>query len=118
MIELHLPILPISKNRLRKRTRTGIARSKAYERWRMSCGLMLNAQLRGRKLSGAYRITIQAKRPEDNRRRDLGNFLEATEDLLTTVGAIEDDSWSEHINMRWVSEGEGTYIRIEKAGVE
>jgi len=117
MIELHLP-LPPSKNALRKRTKTGIARSQRYEDWLFDAGFMALAQRRGQgEIPGHYKLSIDAVRP-DNRKRQLGNLLEATEDLLTSVGIIKVDSLSEMISMRWVTTGEGVTVRIEPAGVE
>jgi len=117
MIELHLP-LPPSKNALRKRTKTGIARSQRYEDWLFDAGFMALAQRRGQgEIPGRYKLSIDAVRPDD-KRRDLGNLLEATEDLLTSVRIIQDDSLSEMISMRWVTQGEGITVRIEKAGVK
>lgn len=115
-IEFHLPTLPPSKNDLRDRTDTGIARSKKYKSWVKNAGKEMMVQ-RVRGIKGPYKLTIQAVRP-DKRRRDLGNILEATEDLLTTMHVIEDDSLSELITMRWVTIGEGVTIRVEPAGVE
>ena len=117
MIELRLP-LPPSKNALRQRTKTGIARTGRYEDWLFDAGFLAIQQRRGQgKIPGRYKLSIEAVRPDD-RKRDLGNLLEATEDLLTAVGIIPDDSFSEMISMRWVTGGEGITVRIENAGVE
>lgn len=116
MIEFHLPTLPPSKNDLRQRTKTGIARTKKYESWIKNAGKEMMVQ-RVRGVKGPYKLTIQAVRP-NRKRRDLGNLLEATEDLLTTMHVIDDDSFSELIVMRWVTTGEGVTIRVEAAGVE
>lgn len=116
-VEFHLPTLPPSKNALRKRTRNGIAREDSYEKWIVNAGKELQVQniKRSRGIKGPYKLTINAVRP-DNRKRDLGNILEATEDFLTTHGLIEDDSLSEMISLRWVTTGEGVTVRVETAG--
>lgn len=116
MIKFHLPTLPPSKNDLRQRTHTGIARTDNYSSWIKNAGKEMMVQ-RVRSVKGPYKLTIQAVRP-DNKKRDLGNLLEATEDLLTTMHIIDDDSKSEMIIMRWVTVGAGVTIRVESAGVE
>jgi Holliday junction resolvase RusA-like endonuclease len=116
MIEFHLPTLPPSKNALRQRTKTGIARTDDYKSWIKNAGKEMQVQ-RVRGVKGPYKLTIQAVRP-NRKRRDLGNLLEATEDLLTTMHVIEDDSLSEMIVMRWLTVGSGVTIRVEAAGVE
>jgi len=115
-VEFHLPTLPPSKNTLRQRTQTGIARKDTYKSWINSAGKELMAQ-RVRGIKGPYKLSIQAVRP-DKRRRDLGNLLEAIEDFLTTMHVIEDDSLSEMISMRWVTTGTGVTVRVETASVE
>jgi Holliday junction resolvase RusA-like endonuclease len=114
-IELTLP-LPTSANDLWTPTRKGLRKSDAYRAWLKEAGWLAMAQ-RQRKVSGPYKISISAVRP-DNRRRDLGNLLKATEDLLVGIGLIDDDSKSEMIVMRWVTAGDGITVRVEPAGVE
>lgn len=115
-VEFHLPTLPPSKNDLHVRTWSGIAQSKEYKSWRKNAGKEIMVQ-RVRGVKGRYKLTIQAVRP-DKRKRDLGNILEATEDLLTMMRIVEDDSMSEMICMRWVTTGVGVNVRVETAGVE
>lgn len=114
-VELTLPYPP-SANRLWVRARQGMRRSDHYTAWLKEAGWLALAQRPG-KITGPYKLAINAVRP-DKRRRDLGNLLKATEDLLVSIGLIEDDSKSEMIVMRWVTTGEGVTIRIEPAGVE
>lgn len=120
MIELHFQTLPPSKNDLHQRTSAGIARSKRYASWLKNAGKEIMAQrARGQKcVHGPYKLTILALRPNDKRRHDLGNLLEATEDLLTHVHVIDDDSLSEMISLRWVTNGSAYTVRVEPAGVE
>ncbi len=113
MIEFHLPTLPPSKNDLRQRTWTGISRTKEYKAWRKNAGKEIMIQ-RIRGVKGPYKLTIQAVRP-DKRHRDLGNLLEATEDLLTMMRIVEDDSLSEDIHLKWIKVGTGVVIRVEAA---
>lgn len=116
MIEFHLPTLPPSKNALRQRTRNGIARTPAYNAWLTEFGWEMKRQ-HVRKVSGPYKLTLNAQRP-DKRRRDLANLLESVSDALHTHKVTDDDAFAEMIIMRWVTTGEGVTIRVEPAGVE
>ena len=115
MVELRLSYPP-SANRLWTRTRRGMRRTDAYNRWLHVAGWEI-VQQRPKKVRGRYKISITAVRP-DKRTRDLGNLLKATEDLLVAQGVIEDDSKSEQINLRWVTTGEGITVHVEPAGGE
>lgn len=115
MIELSLPYPP-SKNALRGYGRGRVYRTDKYADWLKVAGNMVMAARCGG-ITGRYKLTIMALRP-DNRKRDLGNLLEATEDLLKSVGVIEDDSLSEMICLRWVTNGSPFTVRVEPAGVE
>jgi Holliday junction resolvase RusA-like endonuclease len=115
MIELHLPYPP-SKNDLRGYGKGKVYRKDKYADWLNVAGKMIMAQRVGG-VPGPYKLTILAMRP-DRRKRDLGNLLEATEDLLKSVGVIEDDSLSEMISMRWVTNGGPFVVRVEPAGLE
>lgn len=116
MIEFHLPTLPPSKNALRKRTKTGIARTKTYEAWLKEFGWEMKLQ-HVRKVAGPYKLTLQAVRP-DKRRRDLANLLESVSDAMVIHKITDDDSHAEMIVMRWLTVGAGVTIRVEAAGVE
>lgn len=113
-VEFFLPMLPPSKNKLRQRGVVGkkIPRTKEYEAWRKAAGQELMIQ-RIRQIKGRYRLLISATEPNDNRHRDLGNLLEATEDLLTWMRVIEDDHLSRRIELEWVSGAPGVVIRVE-----
>lgn len=115
MIELHLP-MPPSKNTLRGYGKGRVYRTDKYADWLNVAGKMVMAERCGG-VPGPYKLTILALRP-DKRKRDLGNLLEATEDLLKSVGVIEDDSLSEMICLRWVTNGSPFTVRVEPAGVE
>lgn len=117
-VEFFLPTLPPSKNALRqigRNQRTGqrrIIRTSEYDAWRSSAGKEIMIQ-RVRKIKGHYKISIHAKKPADLRIRDLGNILEATEDLLTWMQIIEDDHLSEDIHLFWGAQDDGVTIRVE-----
>lgn len=116
MSEFYLPFPP-SQNHIWKKTPTGMRISKGYEDWQLLAGHALNRQ-KPSKIAGAYKLTIQASRP-DKRRRDLDNIaFKAINDLLVKHGVVEDDSLCEMLSARWVSSGEGVCVRVEPAAVE
>lgn len=115
MIELHLPFPP-SANRLWRRSKTTIHKSDEYTDWLREAGWQVMAQRKGG-ISGPYKISIQAVRP-DKRRRDLDNIIKPINDLLKSVGAIDDDSLCELVSARWVTAGDGVTVRVEKAATE
>lgn len=115
MIELNIPFPP-SANALWRSNRGRVHKSRRYVDWLLEAGLKVKSQHPG-KIEGQYKISIQAVRP-DKRRRDLDNVLKPTSDLLKSLGVIEDDHLCELITARWVTYGEGIYVRLEPAGVE
>lgn len=98
MILLTIPFPP-SANRLWRNVGAKTLKSAEYRAWLESAGWAVKAQ-RPQIVRGPYSMTLIAGRP-DNRRRDLGNLLKATEDLLMAVGAIEDDHHARSIFMAW-----------------
>lgn len=110
-VELHLPFPP-SANRLWRRSGATIHKSSKYSKWLRDAGLIAISQ-RPPGIVGSYKISIQATRP-DKRRRDLDNILKPISDLLMSVGVIGDDSDCEMISARWVSQGEGVSVRVER----
>lgn len=114
-VEFFLPTLPPSKNALYTVARGRMILTREYRSWKENAGKEIMVQ-RVRKIKGPYKITIQARKPNDLHRRDLGNILEATEDLLTTMQIIEDDHLSEDIHLLWDASVEcGVNIRVEEA---
>jgi len=107
---------PPSANRLWRRSGKRIHRSTQYVEWLERAGWHVIQQRQGG-IKGPYAISIQAVRP-DKRRRDLSNTLKALEDLLQSVGTIEDDAYAEMISLRWVTTGEGVAVRIHSTATE
>jgi crossover junction endodeoxyribonuclease RusA len=68
-------------------------------------------------INGPYHLSLRMVRP-DKRRRDLDNLIKPTSDLLVCIGVIEDDCHCEMLTARWVTAGEGLYVRVQPAGVE
>lgn len=76
--------------------------SAPYRKWLTEAHQLVALQ-RPAKVTGPYRMTVTATRP-DNRRRDLSNTIKALEDLLVKAGVIRDDSDAQSILLMW-SEG-------------
>ena len=118
-LELNLPILPPSINDLWCWSGKRVYNSPEYDRWLNDMGYIANAQKRGRTVSGPYALTVQLKRPNDKVKRDLDNFAaKALSDLLKKIRAIDDDCYCEMLGARWVTNGEGVYVRVQPAAVE
>ena len=115
MVELVLPYPP-SANKLWTRTRKGMRRTDSYNRWLHCAGWAVRTQ-RPKKISGLYKLTIQAVRP-DKRRRDIDNLIKPISDLLQTLGIVKDDCDCEMVSARWVTAGEGVSVLVEPAGIE
>jgi crossover junction endodeoxyribonuclease RusA len=114
-VVLQLPYPP-SANRLWIRARKGMRRSDEYMAWLNEAGWMAKAQ-RPKRISGPYKLSVQASRP-DKRRRDIDNLLKPIGDLLEHIGVIENDCDCEMVTARWVTVGQGVTAIIEPAGVE
>lgn len=116
-VELILDFPP-SVNRLWRISKTGgMYKSKEYSDWRKKALWDAAIQAKFQKLTGSYKLTVKAVRP-DNRKRDLDNLIKAVSDVLETSGVIENDHFCEHLEMMWVKEGPACHITIEGIGNE
>jgi Holliday junction resolvase RusA-like endonuclease len=111
-VELHIPVLPPSANRMNGHGRGRVYRSKAYENWLNAAGSIIKSQ-KPAGIVGAYKLTIQAARR--NNRADIDNLIKPTSDLLQLVGVVANDCYCEFVSARWVTQGEGMSIRVERA---
>ena len=113
IIRLSIPFPP-SINRLWRVGRGGrMYRSKVYEDWREEAGWSIKAQSKGQAVTGGYKLSVLAKRP-DKRRRDLDNVSsKAVNDLLQHVGIVTDDCLCHWVEARWVKEGDPFVVTIE-----
>ena len=112
MIRLTLP-LPPSMNRLWRVTKGGIVyRTPKYMEWRTPAIWEIAAQAKGKKITGPYKLTMEAVRP-DKRQRDLDNLLKAASDALVGAGILEDHR-CEWIDARWVQDGPECVLIVEE----
>ena len=80
--------------------------------WRKLAMWQIAGQAKGKKVLGAYKLTILAVRP-DKRKRDLGNLEKAISDILVSQNIVEDDSFCEWLEAKWVKSGTQCKIIIE-----
>ena len=120
IVELTLPVIPPSINELwqiakNKRTcKAFLRRSDKYERWKAQ---MVPFAKRKGVVVGPYVLTVQLQRP--NSRADIDNYaFKAINDVLADAGVIGNDCNCEMLSARWVTTGEGVYVRVQPAGVE
>ncbi len=115
-VQLSIPYPP-SANRLWIRARVGMRKSDAYSAWINEAAWTIKAQ-RPQKVSGPYKLSIHASRP-DKRARDIDNIIKPISDVLQLAGVIENDSDCEMVSARWVtSGGTGVVVMIDHAGTE
>ena len=113
-IELHIPVLPPSANRMNGYWRGRVCRTPAYERWLAAAGAIVNSQ-KPAGIVGAYKLSIQAVR--QNKKADIDNIIKPTSDLLQMCGVVANDCHCEFVSARWVTQGEGMTVRVERAVV-
>jgi len=80
--------------------------------WRKLAMWQIAGQSKGRKHTGAYKLTILAVKP-DKRKRDLGNLEKAVSDILVSQNIVEDDSLCEWLEVKWVDVGPQCKIIIQ-----
>jgi crossover junction endodeoxyribonuclease RusA len=112
LVELKLP-LPPSANAIWRSNRGHVHKSAAYKAWLKTAGWEARSQ-HPDKIEGAYRLSIEATRP-DKRRRDIDNLIKPVSDLLCSIGVIQDDSFCEEVSAAWTTAGDGILARIESA---
>lgn len=102
-IELKLPGIPPSVNRLWRAVDGKVLKSEAYREWTASIVPELRAQAGVKRMRAAYEMTVELGKP-DNRRRDLDNVgSKALSDALCQAGIVKDDSLCQSLTLRWVS---------------
>lgn len=110
MISLTLPYPP-STNAIWRQVDGRTLVSKKYRQW-MATALSLVALAHAGQVSGGFKVTITAHRP-DRRRRDLDNLLKPILDCLVKAQVVEDDSKAKAIAIEWADDEPS-----ERAGVD
>lgn len=95
--------LTISVNALWRIAGKRLIKSEEYKAWLTECGWEIRRQ-RAKPIKGRYRLHLEALK-SDNRRRDVGNLIKATEDLLVAMQIVEDDSLCDQVLCKWVASG-------------
>lgn len=109
-IVLDLPP-PISVNRIWRKTKAGVCKSKAYESWIKTADAMLLelGQLRGVKpIAGRFAATIIVKRS----RLDLDNNSKCVLDFLQSRNFIVNDKLCEELTLRWGDAPTGARVTV------
>lgn len=108
MINITLP-LPPSLNSLWRVTKQGkMYKSPVYTKWKAAAQWDVKAQVGTKKITGKFKLTLIADRP-DKRNRDLDNLLKAALDCLNGI-AIDDDHDCEMLEAWWGSKGDKCQI--------
>lgn len=102
---------------LGKKAPPGRVKTDRHLTWLRAAGNEVLMQRPGR-VSGAYELTLQVRRPDRKGRHDLANFEKAASDLLVSHGIIEDDSYAERVTIEWSDTVEGAQLIVEKWGGE
>jgi crossover junction endodeoxyribonuclease RusA len=111
-LNITLP-LPPSLNRLWRTTKTGrMYKSPEYNEWKTAAQWDVVAQIKGQQITGKFKLTLIADRP-DKRPRDLDNLLKAALDCLNGI-AIDDDHNCDMLEAWWASKGTNCQIIIEE----
>lgn len=109
-ITLDLPA-PISVNRIWRKTKAGVIKSKAYERWIKSADDMLLelGQLRGVKpIASRFTAEIVVKRS----RLDLDNNSKCVLDFLQSRNFVINDNLCEELKLRWGDAPTGCRVTV------
>lgn len=110
-IVLDLPP-PISVNRIWRKTKAGVIKSKDYERWikRADAMLLELGQLKGvRPLPGKFTALIVVKRSN----LDLDNNSKCVLDFLQSRNFIVNDRFCEELTMRWGDAPTGARVTVK-----
>ena len=111
-LNITLP-LPPSLNRLWRTTKTGrMYKSPEYTAWKTAAQWDVKAQIKGQQITGKFKLTLIADRP-DKRPRDLDNLLKAALDCLNGI-AIDDDHNCDMLEAWLASKGTNCQIIIEE----
>lgn len=109
-VVLDLPA-PISVNRIWRKTKAGVIKSPAYQRWIETADEMLLelGQLRGiKQIAGKFTATIVVRRS----RLDLDNNSKCVLDFLQSRNFILNDNLCEELTLRWGDAPTGCRVTV------
>ncbi len=109
-VHLVLPFPPSVNNLFINLKSGGRAPSARYKAWVTEAGWEAKRQRPG-KVVGPYTLCIRAGRP-DARKRDIDNLAKPVNDLLKTLGVIEDDSLCQRLEMSWAGPGKTISVNV------
>lgn len=109
-IVLDLPA-PISVNRIWRKTKAGVIKSDAYQKWirRADAMLLETGQLKGLKtITGPFTALIIVKRSN----LDLDNNSKCLLDFVQSRNFIVDDKFCEELTLRWGNAPSGCRLTL------
>ena len=113
-VQVYTISAPPSDNALRGVHNGRIIKSAVYRRWiAANAGLItwqrLKAKYPKQPLAGPCALLLEVQR---NKRRDLGNFLKATADILQYSQVVVNDKQFHSIHMDWSDTVDGVRIEV------
>jgi Holliday junction resolvase RusA-like endonuclease len=107
-----LPAPPSTNGLYRNVSGKGRVRTDRYATWANAAGWQINLQKPG-KIAGKVELDIYVQRQRSG--SDISNRIKAIEDLLVTMGVIDDDKNVERVSICW-ADVNGCTVTISPAG--
>ena len=107
-IVLAIPTPPSVNRAFRNVQGKGRVRSKVYTDWAKEAGWAIRAQRPG-KIGGKVTLEIGVKRIAN---ADVSNRIKCLEDLLVTLGVIDDDKNVEKVSAEWRDDITGAVVTV------
>lgn len=89
----------------------GRVKTADYRAWIAEASWVAKLAIKAKKITGPYALSVQIGKP-DNRKRDIGNLEKPISDLLVSIGAVNDDSDCQRIEMEWSANVDGAFVRV------
>ena len=114
-VQVLLPYPPTANNLFLNMRGRGRVKSPQYRTW-IGLATVKAYQQKIQKTPGKVRVSYLVARP-DKRRRDISNLVKPIEDLLVSVGAIDDDSKIQSFEIAWDETGSfsGVLVKVTEA---
>lgn len=111
MICFTVAIPPAANNLFASIPGKGRIKTVAYKAWIREASWVAKLAIKAKRIDGPYALCIQIGKP-DNRKRDIGNLEKPISDLLVSIGAVNDDSDCQRIEMEWSANVDGAFVRV------